>query len=86
VVIASLLTILSGTLTVYRGIVIWRASSADIWECEFWLLLAALSTTSLVNVWVQAVQNLDVSLCGRCASCKHDATPNPWEVRGQSDV
>jgi hypothetical protein len=86
VVIASLLTILGGTSTVYRGIVFWRASSADIWECEFRLLLAALITTSLVNVWVQAVQNLEASLCGRCASCKFDATPNPGEVRGQSDV
>jgi hypothetical protein len=61
-VIASLLTILIGTVTVYRGMAIWTATPAEIWERGFWVLFAALSTTSLVNVWAQVVQGSGVSV------------------------
>jgi hypothetical protein len=86
VVIASLLTILIGTVTLYRGMAIWTATPAEIWDRGFWVLFAALSTTSLVNVWAQAVQGAGVSLCGRSPECRQNALPIPVEARGPRDV
>jgi hypothetical protein len=85
-IIAALLTIFNGTVTVRCGVAMWKASSADIWGYGDWALFAALGATSLVNVWVEAVQNLDASLCGRNSGCMQSATAIPVQVQGQADV
>ena len=84
--IAVLLTIPSAAVTVYAGVAIWKAWPTDIWDCGLLVLLASLGTSSLVNVWVQAVLGSGVSLGGRTMEWGRRTTPIPVEVRGHGDV
>ena len=85
-VIAVLLTILDAVLAVYYGIAIWNALPGDIRDLSLLVLLASLGTTSLVNVWVQAILGSAVSLGGRTLPCGRSTAPIPGEVRGYGDV
>ena len=84
--IAVLLTIPSAAVTVYSGVAIWKAWPEDIWDCGLLVLLASLGTSSLVNVWVQAILGSGVSLGGRTMEWGRRTTPIPVEVRGHGDV
>lgn len=84
--IAVLLTIPSAAVTLHSGVAIWKAWPEDIWDCEFLVLLASLGISSLVNVWVQAILGLGVSLGGRTMEWGRSTTPIPAEVRGHGDV
>ena len=84
--IAVLLTILSAVATVYHGVAIWKAWPGDIWECGILVFLTLLGTTSVANVWVQAVLGSSGSLCGRTMEWGRSTTPIPAEVRGHGDV
>jgi hypothetical protein len=84
--IAALLTIFDGTVTVYFGMSNWKASSRDILDCGYWILFAALGASSLVNVWAQALQDSGVSFYGRSAGYRERAAPVPEGARGQGDV
>ena len=85
-VIAVLLTILDAVLAVYYGMAIWNALPGDIRDLSLLVLLASLGTTSLVNVWVQAILGSAVSLGGRTLPCGRSTAPIPGEVRGYGDV
>ena len=84
--IAVLLTIPSAAVTVYSGVAIWKAWPTDICDCGLFVLLASLGTSSLVNVWVQAILGSGVSLGGRTMEWGRRTTPIPVEVRGHGDV
>ena len=84
--IAVLLTIPNAVVTVYSGVAIWKAWPGDIWDCGLLVLLASLGTSSLVNVWVQAILGSGVSLGGRTMEWGRSTTPIPAEVRGHGDV
>jgi len=84
--IAALLTIFDGTVTVYCGVANWKASSGDILDCGCWTLFAALSATSLLNIWAQVVQDSGISLYGRSTGCRESAALVPGGARGEGDV
>lgn len=85
-VIAVLLTILNAAVGAYCDAAIWKAWSGDIWGRGLLVLLAALGTTSLANVWVQAVFVSGASLGSRSIEYERSATPIPAEARGDGDV
>ena len=84
--IVSLLTLLDAAVTVHSGAAIWKAWPGDIWGRGLLVLLASLGSTSLVNVWVQAILGSGVSLGSRTIEWGHGATPIPAEMRGRADV
>ena len=84
--IAILLTFLNVAVTVYSGVMIWTACPRDIWDCELSVALAALGTTSLLNLWVQALAGSVDSLGGRTIESGHGATRIPTEARGSGNV
>jgi hypothetical protein len=53
-IIAVLLTVPHGAVTVYYGTAIWAAWASDLPVRELLFYFAALEAMSLVNVWVQA--------------------------------
>lgn len=85
-IIALLLTLLNAAVTMYSGVAIWKAWPGDIWDRGLLVLLAALGTTPLVNVWVQAPFGSVDLLGNRTIECGHGATPIPAEVRGSGNV
>jgi hypothetical protein len=85
-IVAVLLTLLNAAVTVYSGVAIWKAWPGDIWDRGLLVLQASLGTTSLVNVWVQAILGSGVLLASRTIECGQGATPIPAEARGRADV
>ncbi len=85
-VIAVLLTILDAVVAVYYGMATWKAWPGDFRDLGLLVLLASLGTSSLVNVWVQAILGSGVSLGGRTMVCGQSSTPIPAEARGHGDV
>jgi hypothetical protein len=81
-----LLTLLNAAVTMYSGVAIWKAWPGDIWDSGLLVLLAVLGTTSLANVWVQAIFGAGVSLGRRTIECGRGATPIPAEMRGSVNV
>jgi hypothetical protein len=86
VIIAVLLTVLDGVVTVYYGTAIWIAWAGDIPARGLLVSYAALEATSLANVWVQAGSGWRVFSQSLNAGPSEDATPIVAEARGRSDV
>ena len=85
-IIAVLLTVLDGAVTVYYGTSIWAAWADDIPARGLRIVFAALEATSLANVWVQAGSGLRVVSERQNARPIRNVMPITPEARGQSDV
>jgi hypothetical protein len=86
VIIAVLLTVLDGVVTVYYGATIWIAWAGDIPTRGLMVCFAALEATSLANVWIQAGAGGRVFSESLNAGPSQDAMPIVAEARGRSDV
>ena len=84
--IALLLTILEAVVVLRYGGAIWTAWSGVVWIRPRMLLLAALSTTSLANVWAQAIYGLGRALDGKPSALALSAAANRAEPQGEGDV
>jgi len=84
--IALLLTILDAVVVLRYGETIWTGWSGVVWFRLRTLLLAALSTTSLANVWTQAIYGLGRALDGKPSALVLSAAANRAEPQGESDV
>lgn len=85
-VVAVLLTLLDAVAAVYYGMAIRKAWPGDIRDLSLLVLLASLGSSSLVNVWVQAILGTGVSPGSRTMECGRSRTPIPVRVRGYGDV
>ena len=85
-IIAVLLTVLDGALTVYYGTAIWAAWASDLAVRGLLFLFAALKATSLANVWVQAGSGLHAFSVSQSAILRQNAMPIAAGARGRSDV
>jgi len=84
--IVLLLTILDAVVVLRYGGAIWTACSGVVWIRLRMLLLAALSATSLANVWAQAIYGSDQARhVGRSAPALSVAA-NRTEPQGEGDV
>jgi len=84
--IALLLTILDAVVVLRYGGAIWTAWSGVVWIRLRMLLLAALSATSLANVWAQAIYGLGRALEGKPSSLALSVAANRAEPQGEGDV
>jgi hypothetical protein len=84
--IALLLTILDAVVVVRYGGSIWTAWSGVVWIRLRMLLLAALSATSLANVWAQAIYGLDRARHGKRSALALSLAANQREPQGEGDV
>ena len=85
-IIAVLLTVLDGAVTVYYGTAIWAAWASDLPARGLLVLFAALEATSLANVWVQAGSGLHAFSVSQSAIPRRNAMPISARARGRSDV
>lgn len=85
-IMAVLLTVLEGIVTVYFGKAISIAWTGDLPARGLLVFLAALEATSLANVWVQCGSGLHVWSQSANARLMQNVTPTGAEERGQSDV
>jgi hypothetical protein len=81
--IALLLTILDAVVVLRYGGAIW---SGVVWIRLRMLLLAALSATSLANVWAQAIYGLDRARHGKRSAPALSLAANRTEPQGEGDV
>ena len=84
--IALLLTILEAVVVLRYGGAIWTAWSGVVWIRLRMLLLAALSATSLANVWAQAIYGLGRALDGKPSALALSVAANRTEPQGEGDV
>ena len=84
--IALLLTILEAVVVLRYGGAIWTAWSGVVWIRLRMLLLAALSATSLANVWAQAIYGLDGARHGKRSAPALSTAANRAEPQGEGDV
>ena len=84
--IALLLTILEAVVVLRYGGAIWTAWSGVVWIRLRMLLLAALSATSLANVWTQAIYGLGRALNGKPSALALSTAANRAEPQGEGDV
>ena len=84
--IALLLTVLDAAVVLRYGGAIWTAWSGVVWIRLRMLLLAALSATSLVNVWAQAIYGLDLARHGKRGALALSLAANRTEPQGEGDV
>jgi len=84
--IALLLTILDAVVVLRYGGAVWTAWSGVVWIRLRMLLLAALSATSLANVWAQAIYGLGRALDGKAGALALSAAANRAEPQGEGDV
>jgi hypothetical protein len=85
-IIAVLLTVLDGIVTVYFGESCWIALAGDLPACGFLVIFAVLEATSLANIWAQVVSGLRVLSESQYARPSRNVMPIAAEERGQSDV
>ena len=85
-IIAVLLTVLDGAVTVYYGAAIWAAWASDLPARGLLVLFAALEAASLANVWVQTGSGLHAFSVSRSAIPRQNAKPIAAGARGRSDV
>jgi hypothetical protein len=85
-IIAGLLTVLDGAVTVYYGTAIWAAWAGDFLARGLLVFFAALEATSLANVWVQAGSGLHALSMSQSAIPRQNAMPIAARARGRSDV
>lgn len=84
--IALLLTLLNAVVVLRYGGAIWTAWSGVVRIHLRMLLLTALCATSLVNVWAQAIYELDRARDGNRSSPALSVATNPTEPEGEGDV
>ena len=84
--IALLLTILDAVVVLRYGGAIWTGWSGVVWIRLRMLLLAALSATSLANVWAQAIYGLGRALDGKPSAPALSAAATRTEPHGEGDV
>jgi hypothetical protein len=84
--IALLLTILDAVVVLRYGGAIWTGWSGVVWIRLRMLLLAALSATSLANVWAQAIYGLDRARNGKRSAPALSLAANRTEPQGEGDV
>ena len=84
--IALLLTILEAVVVLRYGGATWTGWSGVVWIRLRMLLLAALSVTSLVNVWAQAIHGLGRALDGKPSALALSAAVTRTEPHGEGDV
>jgi hypothetical protein len=84
--IALLLTVLDAVMVLRYGGAIWTGWSGVVWIRLRMLLLAALSATSLANVWAQAIYGLDRALDGKPSALALSAAATRTEPKGEGDV
>jgi hypothetical protein len=84
--VALLLTILDAAVVLRYGGAIWTGWSGVVWIRLRMLVLAALSATSLVNVWAQAIYGLGRALDGKPSALALSAAANRTEPQGEGDV
>ena len=53
------LTVLDGFVTLRFGSPVWRAWSGDTWSRGLVLMTIAMAATSIANLWVQAIAQLE---------------------------
>jgi hypothetical protein len=85
-IIAVLLTVLDGAVTVYYGTAIWAAWAGDLLARGQLVFFAALEATSLANVWVHAGFGLHAFSVSQSAIRRRNAMPIAARARGRSDV
>ena len=85
-IIAVLLTVLDGAVTVYYGTAIWAAWASDLPARGLFVFFVALEATSMANVWVQTGSGLHAFSVSRSAIPRQNAMPIPAGARGRSDV
>ena len=85
-IIAVLLTVLDGAVTVYYGTAIWAAWASDLPARGLLVLFAALEAASLANIWVQTGSGLHAFSVSRSAIPRQNAKPIAAGARGRSDV
>lgn len=85
-IIAVLLTVLDGIVTVYYGKAIWIAWATVLEARGLLVFFVALEATLLANVWVQGGSGLRVLSESQNARPMRNVMPITAEVRGQSDV
>ena len=85
-IIAGLLTVLDGAVTVYYGTAIWAAWAGDLPALGLLVFFATLEATSLANVWVQAGSGLHALSVSQSAIPGQNAMPVAARARGRSDV
>ena len=84
--VALLLTILDAAVVLRYGGAIWTGWSGVVWIRLRMLVLAALSATSLVNVWTQAIYGLGRALDGKPSAPALSAAATRTEPHGEGDV
>jgi len=84
--IALLLTVLDAVVVLRYGGEIWTTWSRVVWFRLRMLLLAALSATSLANVWAQAIYGLGRALDGKPSAPALSAAATRTEPHGEGDV
>ena len=85
-IIAVLLTVLDGAVSVYYGASIWADGAGDIPARGLRVFFVALEATSLANVWGQAGSGLNAFSVSQNAMAGQNVMPIAAEARGRSDV
>lgn len=84
--IALLLTILDAVVILHYGGATWTGWSGVVWIRLRMLLLAALSATSLANVWAQAIYGLGQARHDGRSAPALSVAANRSEPQGEGDV
>ncbi len=84
--IALLLTILDAVVILHYGGATWTGWSGVVWIRLRMLLLAALSATSLANVWAQAIYGLGQTRHDGRSAPALSVAANRTEPQGEGDV
>jgi hypothetical protein len=84
--IALLLTILDAVVILHYGGATWTGWSGVVWIRLRMLLLAALSATSLANVWDQAIYGLGQARHDGRSAPALSVAANRSEPQGEGDV
>lgn len=85
-IIAVLLTVFDGAVTVHYGTAIWTSRAGDIFDRALLVFFAVLASTSLANIWVQTGSGLQVALESRRDKRRQGAAPIQLRARGLANV
>lgn len=80
------LTVLDDVVTVHFGWPVWVAWSGDILGQGMLVMMAALATMSLANVWANAISRVRHGLATQRAADDADAVALLLELRGEHHV
>lgn len=85
-IIAVLLTVFDGSVTVHYGTAIWTSRAGDILNRVLLVFFATLAATSLANIWGQAGSGLQVASENWRDKRGQIAAPIRLQARGLADV